>query len=78
VNLNTSAPHRILAATSLPTRLPNPFLSVRGPSGFYRRFRGTIVKIADRYASKTIAFVIDPGEWSRDDGGRNPLREGLL
>jgi len=71
-------------------------LSVRGPSGFYRRFRGTlagpnsrvmevraaydarhsnvllelsnptaheaIVKILDRYTSKTIIFVIDPGE----------------
>lgn len=71
-------------------------LSVCGPSGFFRRFRGTvagpksrvievratydarhhhvllelsnptaheaIVKIADRYTSKTIVFVIDPGE----------------
>ena len=158
MSLNTSAPHRILAATSPPTHAANPSalhahgrvidgafridfrnngaagvvfevsggshetprsytvegggslldswygtpgtgqydLSVSGPSGFYRRFRGTvagpnsrvievratydarhsnvlvelsnptareaIVKIADRYTSRTIAFVIDPGE----------------
>ena len=158
VNLNASAPHRILAATSFPTHAAIPFtlhadgrvidgafridfrndgaaraivvvsgagnetsrsytvegggslmdswygtpatgqydLSVHGPSGFFRRFRGTVtgpnsrvievratydarhsnvllelsnptahealVKILDRYTSKTIAFVIDPGE----------------
>jgi len=158
VSLNTSAPLRILAATSFPSHSAMPFtlhahsrvidgafriefrndgvadavfevsgasnetprsytvegggslldswygtpgtgqydLSVHGPSGFFRRFKGTVagpnsrvievratydarhsnvllelsnptahealVKILDRYTSKTIAFVIDPGE----------------